>query len=284
MMLLAVALLPTEVLAQEVPTSGTSGDLTWKAETTDKMIAIWDKGNFVRKPAYRLTFSGTGEMADYEEDTPWCTLVPLYEVVLGEGVASIGDNAFAGALSMPAVNLPSTLKRIGQAAFSGTGLSDLVIPDKVTTIGAGAFRNCSELHTLTIGKGVTSIGKEAFVQCGYLAFVTCYVNPAALTWEGYDNASSFMNGKGTEFRVRKGYLTAWQEKFPGINATFVGDLDDEAPVSAGDANGDSEVNVADIDFVIELIGADAETHKAADVNGDSEINVADVDYIIERIV
>ena len=116
MMLLAVALLPTEALAQEVPTSGTSGDLTWKAETTDKMIAIWDKGSFVRKPAYRLTFSGTGEMADYEEDTPWRTLVPLYEVVLGEGVASIGDNAFAGALSMPAVNLPSTLKRIGQAA------------------------------------------------------------------------------------------------------------------------------------------------------------------------
>ena len=51
----------------------------------------------------------------------------------------------------------------------------------------------------------------------------------------------------------------------------------------GDANADGEVNVADIDFVIESIGADVETNKAADVNGDGEINVADVDYIIERI-
>ena len=51
----------------------------------------------------------------------------------------------------------------------------------------------------------------------------------------------------------------------------------------GDANGDGEVNVADIDFVIEAIGADIATHKAADLNGDGEINVADVDYIIERI-
>jgi hypothetical protein len=52
----------------------------------------------------------------------------------------------------------------------------------------------------------------------------------------------------------------------------------------GDANSDGEVNVADVDYVIEAIGEDGETHKDADVNGDGEINVADVDYIIERIV
>ena len=52
-----------------------------------------------------------------------------------------------------------------------------------------------------------------------------------------------------------------------------------------DANGDGEVNVADVDYVIERIGeALDEKNKAADVNDDGEINVADVDYIIERIV
>ena len=52
-----------------------------------------------------------------------------------------------------------------------------------------------------------------------------------------------------------------------------------------DANGDGEVNVADVDFVIEHIGeALDEKNRAADVNSDGEINVADVDYIIERIV
>ena len=52
----------------------------------------------------------------------------------------------------------------------------------------------------------------------------------------------------------------------------------------GDANGDGEVNVADVDYVIERIGEALDTtNKAADVNGDGDINVADVDYIIERI-
>ena len=52
----------------------------------------------------------------------------------------------------------------------------------------------------------------------------------------------------------------------------------------GDANGDGEIDVADIDFVIEHIGEPIDdTNKASDVNGDGEINVADVDYIIERI-
>ena len=52
----------------------------------------------------------------------------------------------------------------------------------------------------------------------------------------------------------------------------------------GDANGDGEVNVADVDVVIEAIGEDYETNKAADTNEDGDINVADVDFIIERIV
>lgn len=59
----------------------------------------------------------------------------------------------------------------------------------------------------------------------------------------------------------------------------------ESQSIAGDANGDGEVNVADVDYVIERIGEALDaTNKTADVNDDGEINVADVDYIIERIV
>ena len=52
----------------------------------------------------------------------------------------------------------------------------------------------------------------------------------------------------------------------------------------GDANGDGEVNVADVDFIIERIGEAVNvTNKTADVNHDDEINVADIDFVIERI-
>ena len=51
---------------------------------------------------------------------------------------------------------------------------------------------------------------------------------------------------------------------------------------AGDANGDGEVDVSDIDFIIEVIGG--EYVKAADVNDDGDVDVSDIDFTIERIV
>ena len=52
----------------------------------------------------------------------------------------------------------------------------------------------------------------------------------------------------------------------------------------GDANGDGDVDAADVVSVIEAMGKDYDTNKAADVNGDGVINVADVVYIINRIL
>ena len=51
----------------------------------------------------------------------------------------------------------------------------------------------------------------------------------------------------------------------------------------GDANGDTEIDVADIDVVIEGIGGDYVTNEDADVNADGDIDVSDMDFIIERI-
>ena len=83
-----------------------------------------------------------------------------------------------------------------------------------------------------------------------------------------------------EYDITQGTLAAsdnYTVTFTGATLTIT------AAAISGDANGDTEVNVADIDYVIERIGSDYETNKAADVNGDGMINVADVDFIIERI-
>ena len=44
-------------------------------------------------------------------------------------------------------------------------LTELVIPDSVTTIGNGQFYKFTQLTSVTIGSGVTSIGERAFQHC-----------------------------------------------------------------------------------------------------------------------
>ena len=73
-------------------------------------------------------------------------------------------------------------------------------------------------------------------------------------------------------------ITANGEVFPVRSGIF-----ENIMIIPGDVNDDGKVNVGDVDFVIEAIGEDYETHKAADANKDDKINVGDVDYVIELI-
>ena len=57
----------------------------------------------------------------------------------------------------------------------------------------------------------------------------------------------------------------------------------EEPGMKGDVNGDSEVNIADINALIDLILTSG-TNDRADVNGDSEINIADINALIDLIL
>ena len=57
----------------------------------------------------------------------------------------------------------------------------------------------------------------------------------------------------------------------------------EVNVRAEDVNQDGEVNVADVNAVIDMILAGADTARG-DVNGDGEVNIADVNAIIDRIL
>ena len=50
--------------------------------------------------------------------------------------------------------------------FNGCeNLTNVIIPNSVTSIGYGAFRGCIGLTSVTIGSGVTSIYGGAFENC-----------------------------------------------------------------------------------------------------------------------
>ena len=67
----------------------------------------------------------------------------------------------------------NSVTSIGEGAFyECSELISVAIPNSVTSIAVGAFADCSGLTSITIGNSVTSIGDFAFYNCSSLTSVT----------------------------------------------------------------------------------------------------------------
>lgn len=147
----------------------------------------------------------------------------LTSIELPSSVTYIGGNVFENCSSLTSIELPDRLRSINVCAFINcSGLTSITIPDSMTTINISAFRGCSGLKTITIGNSVTDIGNYAFYDCSNVTDVYCYADPATLIWISDDKA--FKPDKETLCHVSD--ISEWEEKFAGINVTFVDDLDD----------------------------------------------------------
>ncbi len=94
------------------------------------------------------------------------------DVIIPNGVTSIGESAFASHDSLTSVTIPYGVTSIGEAAFEGCeDLTSVVIPNSVTIIGENAFSDCSSLTSVIIPDSVTSIGGFAFHFCEQLTSV-----------------------------------------------------------------------------------------------------------------
>ncbi|WP_414151683.1 leucine-rich repeat protein [Acetobacterium carbinolicum] len=93
-------------------------------------------------------------------------------VTIPAKVTSIGTMAFNNCrnLTMVTFDSGSQLSIIGGSSFSGCkSLSNIILPDTVTTIGDYAFGNCSVLKTLALPETLTTIGINAFYFTGLTA-------------------------------------------------------------------------------------------------------------------
>lgn len=132
--------------------------------------------------------------------------------VIPENVSSIGSGAFHYCTQMTDVTIPSSVTEIGGGAFygcsgltgvhissiedwckirfdmgyvgtnptlyahhlyiNGSEVTDVIIPNSITSINDGIFEGCSEIASVTIPDGVTSIGKYSFDGCKKLTSIT----------------------------------------------------------------------------------------------------------------
>ena len=73
------------------------------------------------------------------------------DLVIPDGVTTIGNEAFSGWTGLTSVTIPSSVTSIGNSAFSGcSGLTSVTIPSRVTSIGNYAFSGCSGLTSVHI--------------------------------------------------------------------------------------------------------------------------------------
>lgn len=86
----------------------------------------------------------------------------ITSVTIPEGVVEIENRAFLGCKNITKVALPSTLKNIGYAAFSCTGIKEIKIPEFITTISEDTFRDCQNLTSVIFPSQLKTIGKGAF--------------------------------------------------------------------------------------------------------------------------
>ena len=130
----------------------------------------------------------------------------LENITIGNGVTSIGYQTFESCTSLKSITIPRSIRIVGIAPFlscsslkdtyiriasmsdyisiEGIGefigrrhlindetneeITEVVIPNGVTSIGSYAFNKCTFITSVTVPKSVTSIGSCAFINCPQL--------------------------------------------------------------------------------------------------------------------
>ena len=120
----------------------------------------------------------------------------LTSIYFGNNIARISSTAFNECTSLNSVfinNLSSWCKNTFSDYYSnplsiahhlfvnGEEVSDLIIPNDVTTINDYSFYGCSYLNSITIGNSVTNIGNDSFAYCENITDVYSYAETVPTT-------------------------------------------------------------------------------------------------------
>ena len=96
----------------------------------------------------------------------------IESIVIPDTVTVIERDAFADCVNLKTVTWSSHLITIEEGAFARSGLTELILPTGVETIGHGAFDTASSLTTVVLPDTVVYIDSYAFSNCSALSSVT----------------------------------------------------------------------------------------------------------------
>lgn len=157
-----------------IPESITQGDYDLIEEQIEKYTPEGGSCGVSLKYSYDkvekiLRIYGNGDMYDYStSNQPWHDY-DIQELIIEEGVTSIGDYFLYDLCSLDELKLPKSLKRIGVGAFCGVYVEEVNIPASVTEIGEYAFYDNGILRFVDFARNnnLRTIGNFAFGYYGY---------------------------------------------------------------------------------------------------------------------
>lgn len=119
----------------------------------------------------------------------------------GSNLKTIESSAFRNCKNLESINLPEGLESIGYCAFYITNLSGkFVVPNSVTSIGDGAFRN-TKIETLVLGDGPITLGYNLIGEPGYGYLKEVYIPAEAVYTNGHTNDIFFASKSMVTFYV-----------------------------------------------------------------------------------
>ena len=190
---------PAEDLpAEETPAEESQEDLSGTEEEEPEDISV--PASVTGSNTYKieedgdrtiLKYFGEGDDPEYGSGgAPWYSYHDtITDVIVEEGVTTIGQYFFYDLPNLVNVELPTTLENINDSAFQDcTSLLSIVIPEGVVKIGTWAFKGCSQLGTADLPSTLESIGGESFFGCSLVQVVYrgsqeqwSYINDS-MTW------------------------------------------------------------------------------------------------------
>ncbi|MBP1588773.1 MAG: leucine-rich repeat protein [Kiritimatiellae bacterium] len=132
-----------------------------------------------------------------------------YFVRLRYGAATVPGGFLIGLGTLRELVLEEGVERIGMAAFSETGITNLTCPSSLRTIDSSAFGRCADLAEISFNDGLQTIGYTVFSDCTALGSVEI---PESVTSFG---SSSFSGCTGLTNVVFGGHIDSLCSVFGG---------------------------------------------------------------------
>ena len=209
LIVICTATLPTKAQAATTA-SGTCGEhLTWTLD---------DVGT--------LTISGTGAMDNWPfgMDAPWEGVKKsIIKVVIGNGVTSVGEEAFSDCTDLQTISIPDSVVSVGDTPFRNCSKLNYNIYDNAKYLGnktnpyvlliesvsndiasceihpktriiyKSVFASCNNLTDIVIPDSVVSVGERAFYECSNLQSVTIGNSVASIEDYTFYSCSNLKN-------------------------------------------------------------------------------------------